>query len=100
MVVKADGSEAVVITISSRLSGTYQSAVIASGDFEGKVYVVDSQNIALSSAIMVEYALRLADEGKSAAAIAEKGEQYKGNKRKCNDPFHFLPPFCVIYEKI
>ena len=67
-----EGHEVVCITCSSGLSGTYQSAVIASGDFEGKVYVVDSQNIALSSAIMVEYALRLADEGKSAAAIAEE----------------------------
>ena len=66
------GHEVVCITCSSGLSGTYQSAVIAAGDFEGKVFVVDSQNIALSSAIMAEYALRLADEGKSAAAIAEE----------------------------
>ena len=67
-----EGHEVVCITCSSGLSGTYQSAVIAAGDFDGKVYVVDSRNIALSSAIMVEYALRLADEGKSAAAIAEE----------------------------
>ena len=66
------GHEVVCITCSSGLSGTYQSAVIASGDFDGKVFVVDSQNIALSSAILVEYALRLADEGKSAAEIAEE----------------------------
>ena len=65
------GHEVVCITCSSGLSGTYQSAVIAADDFDGKVFVVDSRNIALSSAIMVEYALRLADEGKSAAAIAE-----------------------------
>ena len=66
------GDEVVCITCSSGLSGTYQSAVIAADDFDGKVFVVDSQNIALSSAILVEYALRLADEGKSAAAIAEE----------------------------
>ena len=70
--VAADGDSAVVLTVASNLSGTYQSAVIAADDFDGKVFVVDSQNIALSSAILVEYALRLADEGKSAAAIAEE----------------------------
>ena len=66
------GDEVVCITCSSGLSGTFQSALIASGDFEGKVHVVDSQNIALSSAILVEYALRLVDEGKSAQEIADE----------------------------
>ena len=66
------GDDVVCITCSSGLSGTYQSANIASGDHEGKVYVVDSQNIALSSAILAEYALRLVDEGKSAQEIAEE----------------------------
>ena len=66
------GDEVVCIAVSSGLSGTYQSAVIAAGDFPGKVWVVDSQNIALSEAILVEYALRLVDEGKSAAEIAQE----------------------------
>ena len=66
------GDEVVCITCSSGLSGTYQSAVIAASDFEGKVFVVDSQNIAISLAVLAEYAVRLADEGKSAAAIAEE----------------------------
>ena len=38
---KAAGEEAVVITISSKLSGTYQSAVIAAEEYEN-IYVVDS----------------------------------------------------------
>ena len=66
------GDEVVCVTVSSGLSGTYQSATIAAGDFPGKVFVVDSQNIAISSAILVEYGLRLVDEGKSAQAIAEE----------------------------
>ena len=70
--VVAAGDTAVVVTMSGKLSGTYQSAVIAASDFEGKVFVVDSQNIAISLAILAEYAVRLADEGKSAAAIAEE----------------------------
>ena len=65
----ADGEEVVAITVSSRLSGTYQSAVIAAEDYPGRVHVVDSRNIALGSAILTEYALRLVEEGRSAEEI-------------------------------
>ena len=40
----ADGETVIAITISSRLSGTYQSATIAAEDFAGKVFVIDSYN--------------------------------------------------------
>ena len=66
------GDEVVCITCSSRLSGTFQSAEIAADDYPGKVFVVDTLNIALSSAIMVEYGLRLVDAGKAAKEIAEE----------------------------
>ena len=66
------GEDVVVITISSLLSGTYQSAVIAAEDFPGRVHVVDSKTVTLGAAALVEYALGLADEGMDAAAIAEK----------------------------
>ena len=66
----ADGDEVVAIVVSSRLSGTYQSALIAAEDYPGKVHVVDSRNIALGLAVLTEYALRLVDEGRSAAEIA------------------------------
>lgn len=75
------GDEVVCVTVSSRLSGTYQSAVIAADDFEGKVFVVDSQNVALSSAILVEFGLRLADEGKGAKEIAEELTALSGKAR-------------------
>lgn len=65
----ADGEEVIAITVSSCLSGTYQSAVIAAEDYPSKVYVVDSLNIALGSAILTEYALRLVDEGLGAQEI-------------------------------
>lgn len=64
------GFEVVCITCSSRLSGTYQSAVIASEEFPGKVHVVDSRTIALGSAILAEYALELVDKGLTAEEIA------------------------------
>ena len=75
------GDEVVCVTISSKLSGTFQSAEIAADDFPGKVFVVDSENVALSSAILVEYALQLVDEGKSAQTIAEELRTVSGKVR-------------------
>lgn len=59
----ADGDDVIAIVVSSELSGTYQSAVIASQDYPESVYVIDSHNIALGSAILTQYALDLVDEG-------------------------------------
>ena len=67
-----DGDTAVVITVSSKLSGTYQSACIAAGDFEGKVYVVDSMSATIGERLLLQYGLRLAADGLDAAAIAER----------------------------
>jgi len=75
------GDEVVVITISSRLSGTYQSANIAAADFEGKVFVVDSYTVTIGAGILVERAVKLAAEGKSAAEIAATLEKEKENIR-------------------
>ena len=66
------GFDVVCITCSSRLSGTYQSAVIAAEEFPGKIHVVDSRSIALGSAILTEYALGLVDAGEDAQTIAWK----------------------------
>ena len=68
----AEGHEVVCITCSGKLSGTHQSAVIAAEEYPGKVFVVDSQTIALGSAILTEYALGLADRGLNAEEIAWK----------------------------
>lgn len=63
------GEEALVITIGSSFSGTYQSAMIAAEDYEN-IYVVDSTSAAMGSGILTELAFRLLDEGKSAKEIA------------------------------
>ena len=67
-----DGSEAVCIACTSKLSGTYQSAVIAAEEFGGKVHVLDSKTIALGSSILTQYALDLVDRGLSAEEIVWK----------------------------
>lgn len=68
----ANGDEAVVITISSKLSGTYSSAVKASQDFKDKIYVVDSLNASLGERILFDYAYRLVLSGMSAKDISEE----------------------------
>ena len=70
------GEAAVVITLTSNLSGTYQSATIAAEDYDN-VYIVDSGTVAIGGGILVEYALRLLDEGFEAKEIAEKLEEVK-----------------------
>ncbi len=66
----------VVITLSSKLSGTYQSAMIAAEEYEN-VYVVDGSSAAIGTGILVELALRLLDEGMSAEEIAKTLEKEK-----------------------
>lgn len=72
-----DGSEVVLITLSSKLSGTYQSAMIASYDYKGKVHLVDSNTTTIGGGILAQRAVELLDEGKSAKEIAEILEQEK-----------------------
>lgn len=67
--IKENGDTAVVITISSKLSGTVQSANIAREGYEDCIYIVDSCSVAIGTGILVEYALRLVDEGKNAKEI-------------------------------
>ena len=73
----ANGDEVVAITMSSRLSGTYQSAMIAADDFDGKVFVVDSLNATIGERILLMRGLELAQAGKSAAEIAAQLDEEK-----------------------
>ncbi len=68
---KEAGDTVLCITLSSKLSGTYQSANIAAEDYEDMVTIVDSENVAIGEHLLVELAVRLRDEGKSAKEIAE-----------------------------
>ena len=74
--VSAAGDSAVVIVISSKLSGTCQSAMIAAADYDN-IYVVDSGTGAIGAGILAEYALQLADEGLDAKSIAQKLDEEK-----------------------
>lgn len=78
---KQAGEAVVVLTVSSKLSGTYQSAVIAAQDYPENVYIVDSRSVAIGTGILAELALRLADEGMDASSIARHLESERDNVR-------------------
>lgn len=75
------GDEVVCITISSKLSGTFQSASIAAMDFPGKVFVVDSRTVTLGCGILTQYALELAKQDISARELAQRVEKKREKVR-------------------
>lgn len=75
------GHSVVVITISSKLSGTYQSAMIAAADHPGKVFVVDSLSATIGQRILLQRGLELAEQGWSAEEIAGKLDEEKSGIR-------------------
>ena len=66
------GDTAVCLTVSSKLSGTYQSASIAAEEFPGKIFVVDTLTVAIGGGILAEYALQLANSGLEAEELARE----------------------------
>ena len=75
---KEAGDEAVYITLSSALSGTYQTACMVREDveYEGN-FVFDSKNATGGQRMLVEYACRLRDAGKDAAGIVAGLEEIR-----------------------
>ena len=66
----ARGEEVLCITVSSKLSGCYQSANIAAEEFGDQVIVVDSLNVTIGQRILTQLAIKLRNEGKTAHEIA------------------------------
>ena len=77
-----DAGEAVVcVTLSSKLSGTYQSARIAAEGFSGQGWVVDSENVTIGQRLRVERAVELAGQGLDAAQLSARLDQEKKDIR-------------------
>ena len=73
----ADGSEVIAITLSSKLSGTHASALMAAEKFKGKVYVVDSLSVSVGERLLCYYALKLIKNGIGAVDIVNELEKKK-----------------------
>ncbi len=71
---KENGEDVLVITISSKLSGTYQSAVLASEEYDN-VYIVDSKSVTIGENILISYALELIENGLNIKEIVKKLEE-------------------------
>jgi DegV family protein with EDD domain len=69
------GDDVVIITISSKLSGTCQSATIAAAEYPGRVFVVDSQNVSVGTQVLIRLGMRLQQQGLSAQVIARELER-------------------------
>ncbi len=65
------GDDVIVITLSSKLSGTCQSAQVAAAEFPGRVFVVDSASVSIGAGILAQWGLELARQGLSAREIAD-----------------------------
>ena len=75
---KEKGEELICILLSSRLSGTFQSATLAKSIVEyDNIHLVDSLGATHMIRIMAEYGQELADAGKSAKEIVEALEEMK-----------------------
>lgn len=74
-----DYDEIVHIPMSSGLSGSCQSAIMLSEDYDGKVQVVNNQRISITQRRSCFDAMKLAKEGKSAAEIKDFLEKDKFN---------------------
>ena len=90
---KAAGEEALYICISSGISGTYQTALatreLAESD---SCYVLDSKNATGGLRLILEYAAKLRDAGKSAKEIMEavQAMQEKIVLYACMDTLEYL----------
>lgn len=79
----AGGDEVVAIIMSSRLSGTFQSAQIAKDMAKGgeRLHLVDSLNVTIGEGLLVREAVRMRDTGATGAQIAAALEELKHRVR-------------------
>ncbi len=77
----ADGSDVLYVSISSGVSGCFQSATLAASEFDGRVKVLDSRHFCSSEGLLAEYAKRLADEGKGLDEIFQLVEKARDKVR-------------------
>jgi DegV family protein with EDD domain len=68
------------VVISSKLSGTYQGAVLAKDMVEGiNVYVIDSRSVSYGEAFMILEAIKMIKAGKKVREIIDKLEKIRDN---------------------
>lgn len=74
-----NGDQAIAITISSKLSGTYSSALQASQKFNGKIKVIDSLSAAIGEWLLCKEALKMISKKYSIDKIYDRLSEIKNN---------------------
>lgn len=79
----ANNNTIIAILGSSKLSGTYNSAVIAKNNLDSKnIHIIDSQAVTLGAGLLVIKAARLAEEGKTEKEIVYAIEEAKNRLKQ------------------
>ena len=89
----AQGDEAIYVCLSSALSGTYQSAVMSCNLLGyDSCHVLDSRNATGGQRMLLEHAVKLRDQGKTAAEIIAAVEELRDKVAlfACIDTLEFL----------
>lgn len=71
-----EADQIVHFSLSSSLSCTFQNAVLASAEFEGRVFLVDTLNLSTGEALTILHAAELLEAGKTAEEIVADCESY------------------------
>lgn len=75
---KAAKDDVIVITLSSTLSGTYQSAMLAKSMCEyDKIHIIDSTTVTLALKVLVDYAIELREKGLAFEKLVSELENAK-----------------------
>ncbi len=78
----SEEDDIIVITLAEKLSGTYQSAVIAKEGIQNRrIHLIDSASATSGIALLVRRAIQMKDEGKTAEEIITEIEELKGRVR-------------------
>jgi DegV family protein with EDD domain len=76
------GDSVVAITLSAKLSRTYESALLAKESLAGRpIHVVDSKSISVGQGLMVQQAVDMASAGASSAEIVARLERMRDEIR-------------------
>ena len=74
-----EGKRILYISGSSKVTGTYQSAMMAKNDLEGEIYLFDSLNLSYGCGAQVVTACEMNEENKSIEEILKKLEEIRDN---------------------
>ncbi len=65
------GDELIFFSLSSGVSGSYQSACLAASEFSDNIHVIDTRQFCISEFIIVQRAVQMRDQGMGAKEIVE-----------------------------